>query len=112
MDREEALLSDFREELDRIEGPSSSSSIPSPRGKTRTSSAIHAWLRDYAMYLAFFVWTIIIVAALQPSYLYRTDDSGKKRFLWKRFFLTVLMVYAGQLLIYLGVGFYQKKTQV
>jgi uncharacterized membrane protein len=105
MDREEAALDDFRQEFERIDGSSSSSP-----GKN-TTTAFHAFFRGYAMYLAFFVWTIIIVAALQPSYMYRTEESGKKRFLWKRFFLTVLLVYAGQVLVYLGVGFYQKNTQ-
>ncbi|NDE13714.1 hypothetical protein EBZ80_02155 [bacterium] len=107
MDREENALNDFRQELERIDGPLAASAAPN----AKKAVAIHAWLRDYAIYPAFFVWTIILVAALRPSFLFRQDDAGKKRFLWKRFFLTVLLVFVGQVLVYLGVGFYQKRAQ-
>lgn len=108
MDREETALNDFRQELERIDGPAASIFTAASSGKK--TATIHRWLREYAIYPAFFVWTIVLVAALRPSFLSRTDDAGKKRFLWKRFFLTVLLVFAGQVLIYLGVGFYQKRA--
>lgn len=64
-------------------------------------------MKNYGIYLLFLVWTIVMVAALQPSYLFTKDETTQKsQFLWKRYFLVVMIVYMVLVGAYVGFQYY------
>lgn len=66
--------------------------------------------KNYGIYLLFFIWVLIFVIALQPSFLYqKIDDNDKYKFLWKRFFITIIISYLTLILVYIGFKYYANK---
>ena len=97
----EQLFSQF-EELD-----------PSGRGGTRclqkegglsTTSWFSATslFHQYGLYLLLLIWIFLGVLALQPSYLFRLDESTQKyKFLYRRYFMVCGIVYGSCLTLLL-----------
>lgn len=70
----------------------------------------NGYIKTYGIYALFFLWTFIVILALQPSYLFKKiEGSEKYKFLWKRFFLVLFIVYCALILTYLGFEYYCKK---
>jgi len=66
--------------------------------------------KNYGIYLLFFIWILILIIVLQPSFLYqKIDENNKYKFLWKRFFITVIISYLTLILVYIGFKYYAKK---
>jgi len=64
----------------------------------------------YGLYILFFLWVLILIIALQPSYLYKkNDETNKYDFMWKKFFSTLVIVYLSLIVLYLGFSYYAPK---
>ena len=65
--------------------------------------------KNYGIYLIFFIYTFILIIALQPFHLYQKDEEGDKyKFLWKRFIIVFIISYSVLVGIYLFFKYYFK----
>jgi hypothetical protein len=90
--------------------PSPSSSSSSPSVAARASTLVGSTFSNYGIYIVFFLYVLVMVIILQPSYLYSKDEETQQhRFLWKRFLIVLVIAYVVLLAAYLGLQFYLKK---
>jgi hypothetical protein len=76
----------------------------------RASTLVGSTFSKYGIYIVFFLYVLVMVIVLQPSYLYqKNEETQQHRFLWKRFFLVIVIAYAILLAAYLGLQYYLKK---
>lgn len=86
------------------------SSNPNSFNKIVDSDVKNNLFKNYGIYLIFFVWVLIIIISLQPSYLYKkNEETNKYNFLWKRFFITLIIIYSSFVIIYLLLKYYLNK---
>jgi uncharacterized membrane protein len=77
---------------------------------THASTLVGSTFSKYGIYIVFFLYVLVMVIVLQPSYLYqKNEETQQQRFLWKRFFLAVVIAYVILLAAYLGLQYYIKK---
>jgi hypothetical protein len=67
-------------------------------------------LNKFGIYIAFFIYLVILILILQPYQLYKLNPETQKfKFLWKKFFIILFVSYAILIGLYLGIQFYLKK---
>lgn len=67
-------------------------------------------LNKFGIYIAFFIYLVILILILQPYQLYKLNPETQKfKFLWKKFFIILFASYAILIGLYLGIQFYLKK---
>jgi len=71
-----------------------------------------SFLNSYGIYVIFLLYLIIVIAVLQPYFLFKKNDETQKyKFLWKRFFITLLICYMVLVGLYIGFQVYISKSQ-
>jgi hypothetical protein len=77
------------------------------------SSVLRGWkniLKSCGIYIYFFVFTLILIIALQPFSLYeKIEESDKYKFKWKKFFMTWLVSFFSLSLFYFIITYYFQK---
>lgn len=107
------LLAQFKQLETKSGTAGASMGIPNNSATTtvqRATTLMGATLSQYGIYIVFFLYVLVMVVVLQPSYLYqKNEETQQHRFLWKRFFLVLVIAYAILLTAYLGLQYYLKK---
>jgi hypothetical protein len=76
-----------------------------------TSPKWKLFLNSYGVYVIFLFYLIIVIAVLQPYFLFKKDEETQKyKFLWKRFFITLLICYVLLCGLYIGFQVYISKS--
>jgi hypothetical protein len=108
MDNLDNPIDDLIAQFKQLENasPSPSRSVKSCYSGTKSM----AFVKNYGIYLLFFVYLVVLILALQPFPLFLKDETTQKyKFLWKRFFITLFVSYAILVGLYLGFQFYVSK---
>jgi len=108
---EDGNLDELMAAFKQLENKSPTSSVKGMsigKEKMSTSKVI---LQKYGIYIAFFVYLIILILILQPYHLFKKNEETQKyKFMWKKFFMILFISYAVLVSVYLGVNYYLKKT--
>jgi len=107
------LLAQFKQLENKSGAAGGAMGIPSPASSSvvaRASTLVGSTFSNYGIYIVFFLYVLVMVIILQPSYLYSKDEETQQhRFLWKRFLIVLVIAYVVLLAAYLGLQFYLKK---
>ena len=80
--------------------------------KDSTSPKWKSFLNSYGVYVIFLLYLIIVIAVLQPYFLFKKDEETQKyKFMWKRFFITLLICYVVLVGMYIGFQVYISKSE-
>jgi hypothetical protein len=81
-------------------------------GHDTVSPKWKSFLNSYGVYVLFLLYLIIVIAVLQPYFLFKKDEETQKyKFLWKRFFTTLLICYVVLVGLYIGFQVYISKSE-
>lgn len=71
-----------------------------------------SFFHAYGVYILFLIYLIIVIAVLQPYFLFKKNEETQKyKFLWKRFFMTLLICYVTLVGLYIGFQVYISKLE-
>jgi fumarate reductase subunit D len=104
------LVAAFKQ-LENI-SPTGVKTVNSMIANDSTSPKWKLFLSSYGVYVIFLFYLIIVIAVLQPYFLFKkNEESQKYKFLWKRFFFTLLICYVVLVGLYIGFQVYISKSQ-
>lgn len=79
-------------------------------GNANTLKLVNVWYKKYMLYIALFVWTLLLVIVARPSTMYVIDPETKERRLkFGKVMITVLVIYATLVGLILGVDYFKKR---
>jgi len=106
MDTGETALNELVAQYTEID----KSSVHTPVvGHSSSSSSSPLWYNKYMLYIALFVWTLVIVLVGRPNVMFVVDPETKeKKIKAGRVIGTVLGIYVTVVGVVVGVSYYQK----
>jgi hypothetical protein len=105
MDTGETALNELVAQYTEID----KSSTHTPVAGHSSSSSSPLWYNKYMLYIALFVWTLVIVLVGRPGVMYVEDPETKERKIKAgRVIGTVLGIYVTVVGVVVGVTYYQK----
>jgi hypothetical protein len=106
---ENVPLDDLVAQFKQLENSGNSVKMGEISNTINESSTYKTMFKNYGIYLILFVYTLILVIALQPSYLYIKDETTQKyKFRWKLFFIVFFISYFILIGIFIFFKYYLK----
>jgi len=103
METGETVLDDLVAKYNKIDTPTVITHTPDGCGYSQV------WYKKYILYIAIFVWTIMVVIIGRPNIMYIEDPDTKERKLKPtRVIATIMGIYISVIAVVIGVDYLKK----